>query len=630
MLKHQEAQETKPAWTYTQTTGEVEEISTPSDTASSTYIQSTKIPSVTTLKTNFWNQYGGPFSVILLAVVLGFILGDLYHPFALLWARKDAEGEKLLFKIAPQLSQSLIQSIVFAVGSGVGIWQWNRTYNQKQEELRQKEKDITLKEREITNKASEFVDKQETDALVQARKELQDQFVDIQNRLASAEDILRANAVLRLAEFAKQQRPRNTHDKQKEAILPFTELNFPYFLPAIALLAVAVRMEGRNDLRSNIANSVDDLVRFAAQKENDPIHTSILRELANANTESFRVFLNTVIHYHGLVPSDAKDVRVMPGEFLNKLTSFVPIRAALNNGKYYWIDIILRDLFNNQRYQADLQIFLSMNFKLTEEQRAGQQEDVLKKVQEVAIRFEDTKDRLAFALNELGAKLDADSRAKLTFLEGQFLAGHTFKYLSGMPLAQANLSATVLTGSTIGTPMKVGADLSRADLTGAKFYEAIMYRANLSGAKLHRADLTNVNLTGADLSGADLSEAVLNKTWLTNANLSLVDLTGATLTRLSLNGATIYGIHYNDGATNLAMELTSHSNDLPSGLQMHLIPKSDDQADLDADLRTEALCTLLKERYPDAYAALARECLDEWEDYKKRRASKGILISYIE
>ena len=60
------------------------------------------------------------------------------------------------------------------------------------------------------------------------------------------------------------------------------------------------------------------------------------------------------------------------------------------------------------------------------------------------------------------------------------------------------------------------ADLTRANLTGAKLTDAELTRANLTGAKLTDADLTGAKLTGAKLTDADL----------TGANLTDTDLTG--------------------------------------------------------------------------------------------------------
>jgi len=91
------------------------------------------------------------------------------------------------------------------------------------------------------------------------------------------------------------------------------------------------------------------------------------------------------------------------------------------------------------------------------------------------------------------------------------------------------------------------ADLSRANLTGAKLTDAKLTGSDLTDANLYGADLTDANLTGvcltdanlygADLTGANLSGANLSGADLTGANLSGAKLTGSDLRRANLTGA---------------------------------------------------------------------------------------------
>jgi hypothetical protein len=86
-----------------------------------------------------------------------------------------------------------------------------------------------------------------------------------------------------------------------------------------------------------------------------------------------------------------------------------------------------------------------------------------------------------------------------------------------------------------------GADLSRADLSGANLYGADLSIADLSGANLYGADLSRADLSGANLYGADLSGANLYGANLYGANLSRADLSGANLYGADLYGANLYG-----------------------------------------------------------------------------------------
>ena len=81
-----------------------------------------------------------------------------------------------------------------------------------------------------------------------------------------------------------------------------------------------------------------------------------------------------------------------------------------------------------------------------------------------------------------------------------------------------------------------GANLSRADLSGANLFEANLSRANLPGANLFEA-----NLSGANLFEANLFEA----------NLSRANLSGADLFEANLSGANLSGANYIEKAKNI-------------------------------------------------------------------------------
>ena len=67
---------------------------------------------------------------------------------------------------------------------------------------------------------------------------------------------------------------------------------------------------------------------------------------------------------------------------------------------------------------------------------------------------------------------------------------------------------------------------------------ANLYGAKLNGVDLSRADLRGANLNGADLRGANLSEANLYE-----ANLSWANLYGANLSGANLSEANLYGVN---------------------------------------------------------------------------------------
>ena len=82
-----------------------------------------------------------------------------------------------------------------------------------------------------------------------------------------------------------------------------------------------------------------------------------------------------------------------------------------------------------------------------------------------------------------------------------------------------------------GYEIRPFANLSRANLSGAKLSRADLSGANLFGANLSRADLFGANLSRADLSGAELSGANLFGANLSGAELFGANLSGANLSR---------------------------------------------------------------------------------------------------
>jgi hypothetical protein len=110
-------------------------------------------------------------------------------------------------------------------------------------------------------------------------------------------------------------------------------------------------------------------------------------------------------------------------------------------------------------------------------------------------------------------------------------------YLSGANLSRANLSGADLSGAYLSE-----ADLSGANLSGAYFSRADLSGADLSGAYLSRANLSGADLNGADLSGeyfsrANLSRADLGRAYLSRANLGRANPSVAYLSRANPSGA---------------------------------------------------------------------------------------------
>jgi hypothetical protein len=110
----------------------------------------------------------------------------------------------------------------------------------------------------------------------------------------------------------------------------------------------------------------------------------------------------------------------------------------------------------------------------------------------------------------------------------------------------ADLSGADLSGARLACADFHSVDLSGAKLTGASLHGAELWRANLRAADLTKADLTEAKCLKANLHGTILREAkagfaYLKEVNLRDADLSRADLGGANLALSDLTGATLAG-----------------------------------------------------------------------------------------
>lgn len=102
----------------------------------------------------------------------------------------------------------------------------------------------------------------------------------------------------------------------------------------------------------------------------------------------------------------------------------------------------------------------------------------------------------------------------------------------------AQLPGVDMHDSSMTTMRLDGANLMRANLSGAILQLSNLEGANLTLANLHRAHLHAVNLRGANLLLANLSKASLLDADLRGANLLGANLVGAILIQAKFEGAT--------------------------------------------------------------------------------------------
>lgn len=142
--------------------------------------------------------------------------------------------------------------------------------------------------------------KEEREALQHARKELQDQFIDIQNRLTQAEPMIRANAAMRLGEFARTPKPQVVKDVEGETvegILSHTQDNYPYFAPSLAQLSIALYLEPRSEVRKAIKYALSRVVDFAKDGEGQPFLYQVIERLIDANKTAKEIFIKAFANW---------------------------------------------------------------------------------------------------------------------------------------------------------------------------------------------------------------------------------------------------------------------------------------------------------------------------------------------
>jgi Pentapeptide repeats (8 copies) len=108
-------------------------------------------------------------------------------------------------------------------------------------------------------------------------------------------------------------------------------------------------------------------------------------------------------------------------------------------------------------------------------------------------------------------------------------------------MANVEHLALLQQGTAIWNDWRMGNPGSLPDLSGADLRKANLSGANLVQADLRGTDLKWANLSGADLSEANLWDAILCHANLRNANLSKVELSGALLIQADLCAATLTG-----------------------------------------------------------------------------------------
>lgn len=451
---------------------------------------------------------------------------------------------------------------ILAFGAFVFTWlQFQKTHKQREEHLDKTQKqaaELAQRKEEADSRLAEI--RQEQERLHFERRELQEQFVDIENRLASAEPIIRANAALRLAEFAKRPQPRPTEAPVEQ---PRTEEHFPYFVPVASQLATALHLESNAAVRQDILKAFRSLAEWACNETDQPLLQPLIERMADANRTAKNAFIKAMAEYNAVLSAAAEtknpsDNTKMDFEFLTALapfcehaeTSEICLSALMTEGEE-------RDegaqVIKRGKYAVQQAVYAAKRKAQTEEERTKEDASRLPRLETAAQQLIDTRNAMAQALKLLAQPADFPQQAISDALSELSVAVTLLRTSTGEPqVRKSALKQIKSSAKTIQTTLQqwnaiclpslsqcflAGADLREAQLQGADLWVAQLQGANLWVAQLQGADLVMAQLQGADLSVAQLQGAYLPQAQLQGAYLSEADLQGAYLSQARLKDA---------------------------------------------------------------------------------------------
>ncbi|MBC8142459.1 MAG: pentapeptide repeat-containing protein [Armatimonadetes bacterium] len=521
------------------------------------------------------------FVVCGLAIVLGVSVGWLFHGWGQIIAGLKAiqvDGKSAVIVLGPPT----VQVVAGAIAGLVALWQFNRSHWQRDMHLvraqRLAKRQADQKERTDRELArqKELVDREHFRS-----KELQDQFGDIQNRLASPEPIIRANAALRLAQFGETLKPGVAEGELR------TEKNNPYFVPVVSQLATALYLEPNPAIRKAIREAFKNLIAFANTDGDDqPLLHALIERLADANRTARDNFIKalaewTVINKDWIASEseDAQTAFTQDGEcysdylkekifqFLCSVAPFCYRRDATESVLEYLIvwgeqidssNVVERDsLFTIQRRKYEQ--------KREAQGDAGEKSKgdamLLPTLETTAQQLIDTRDSLADSLRSLKLPTDfpVDLHNKMVKAkecdcenEGELIdygisirkVFDRFDVNEGWKRPNLlNLTSCFLAGAILDESIMSGGMLNYCFLQGAS-----MASVRLEGASMYYVKMGYALVSGGDFIGADIRRADLYRLGADFANLMAVDLSFTNLVEINPNGinltcASLYGVH---------------------------------------------------------------------------------------
>lgn len=422
-------------------------------------------------------------------------------------------------------------------------------------------------EKKRTSDENIAADRKRQDSLHFARKEQQDQFIDIQNRLEKETPFVRANAALRLAGFAMRPDPEQEIFNNPIAR---NDKSFPYFLPSASLLTNALYLEPEQSVRHSITEALILLTRFAKDSEQAELLYRMLdrlieiNRLAKAQFIKFLAAWSVTLNTGNKVSGGNLSLAATITRFcLDKEVTEFCILSLMQEGEERTADGLVKTESN---YAQQCHIATSQRAVLSEQEKNNHDALCLPQLERSSKQLADvcyaTANLLKLLPNQTSQKVkqseirtlrmnltEALNKASLTNNESdsdaaelniircaQNLCNMTWRtnfadglrmtqvFLAGADLAGANLQRVDLSGAHLQGANLESAHLEDADLTGGYMQRSLLSQAYLQGARLQETHLESATLYNAQLQGADIGFAFMKK-----ANLAHAQLQGAYL-----------------------------------------------------------------------------------------------------
>lgn len=383
-------------------------------------------------------------------------------------------------------------------------------------------------------------------------KELHEQFVDIQNRLALSDPSVRANAVLRIGIFGTTALP---HIKPNS---PIIATNYPYFLPVVSQLATMLTLEENPSILDSVVRAISGLTEFAKHGINQHLLHSMLELLSIANISAKKAFVKSMAEW--VAGDDAwEDADIYFDHDGNSREDDLIELLATISGFCSATSITVKSLYTlrDEDYKAKVRVAIASYRRLQETEKVNKTAMLLPHIEVTSQQLRSTRDALSNSLQALVAPEGYDNNAYGTVAWDKVL------YKRSNPIS---LDDCFLAGADLRGIQVQGGSLRNVCMQSANLFSANLQCANLLFARIDYSDMTQMDLRHSLLADTSLVHSRLIEAQLQGAVVQGAKLSGADLSDAQLENSQLFGVIFDEdtmfnGANWQVADFASSSND---------------------------------------------------------------------